>query len=78
MSTNRPIYKIAHEIQDDWKKVNYAAKPYLNAMYGLSDIRDSFHQDSARSILTYFLANASTWRGETAKRIKQEIKQLLN
>jgi hypothetical protein len=73
----RPIYEIVHEIEKDWKKPYFGAIPYISAMHGLSGINDSFYQDSARSVLRYFLANASTWRGETAKRIKLELKQLL-
>jgi hypothetical protein len=33
--------------------------------------------DSGRSIVAYFLSNASTWRGETAKRIKLELNKML-
>jgi len=28
-------------------------------------------------IVRYFLSNATTWRGETARRIKAELKQML-
>jgi hypothetical protein len=73
----RPIYQIADEISRDWKKVNYAAKPYLEAMYSLDSINDKYIMDSGRSIVAYFLSNASTWRGETAKRIKKELNAML-
>ena len=73
----RPIYEIAHEIRKDWgAKVNFAAKPYLNAMMSLESINDNYYFDSAKSIILYFLSNASTWRGETAKRIKAELKEM--
>ena len=73
----RPIYEIAHEIRKDWgAKVNFAAKPYLNAMMSLESINDNYSFDSAKSIILYFLSNASTWRGETAKRIKAELKEM--
>jgi hypothetical protein len=34
--------------------------------------------DDARGIVMYFLANAGTWRGENARRIKAELKGMLN
>jgi len=74
---SRPLHEIAREIRRDWGgKVNYAAKPYLEAMSCLDSIRDNYYDDSARSVVAYFLANASTWRGETAKRIKAELKAM--
>lgn len=73
----RPISQIASEISRDWKNVNYAAKPYLSAMYSLNTMRDDYGADSAEMIVTYFLSNATTWKGETAKRIKAELKQRL-
>lgn len=73
----RQIKKIATEIEKDWQKVNYAARPYLNAMYELNGIEDYYYSDSAKSIVCYFLANASTWRGETAKRIKAELNAMV-
>jgi len=74
----RPIYQIAEEIRADWKPVSPYAKPYLDAMFSLHDISDNYYLDSGRSVVLYFLSNAGTWRGETARRIKEELKQLLN
>ena len=73
----RSIREIACDIRADWKRVNYAAAPYLNAMFSLDKITDCYGFDDARSIVTYFLCNASTWKGETAKAIKKELKALL-
>lgn len=73
----RSLSTIAAEIRRDWgSKVNFAAKPYLSAMSGLNSITDSYGYDSAKSIVLYFLSNAGAWRGETAKRIKAELKAL--
>lgn len=75
--TVRPLSVIANEIRQDWgAKVYFGAKPYLQAMATLNKITDSYYQDSAKSIVLYFLANAGTWRGETAKRIKAELKKM--
>jgi hypothetical protein len=73
----RKIYQIAGAIFHNWKKVNYAAKPYLDAMLSLSDIDDKYMMDDARSIIRYFLCNAGSWRGPVAKAIKAELKAML-
>jgi hypothetical protein len=72
----RPLYEIAREIRKDWHKVNYAAKPYLDAMASLGSVEDKYHYDSGKSVVLYFLSNASSWRGETAKRIKAELRSM--
>ena len=76
----RPLYAIAREIRNDWSKqgkgVNYAAKPYLDAMADLNSITDNYMYDSGKSVVLYFLCNATSWRGETAKRIKSELKAM--
>ena len=74
--TARPLYLIAAEIRADWKKPYFGAVPYLSAMSTLSDIRDNYIYDDGKSIVLYFLSNATTWRGETARRVKAELKEL--
>lgn len=80
MCNTRPIHEIAAEIRDDWVPrgtgVNYAAVPYLQAMHDLDSINDNYGYDSGKSIVLYFLSNASSWRGETARRIKKELKAM--
>jgi len=73
----RPIYLIASEIAKDWKAVNPHAVPYLEAMHSLSSPTDKFLFDDAKSIILYFLGNASTYRGAKAKELKAELKQLV-
>lgn len=78
MSTQfRPLSEVANEVYETWSKVNYAAKPYLQAMEGLDLITDAYGADSAASIVRYFLSNATGWRGEDAKRIKAELKAMV-
>lgn len=75
---HRPIYQIAADVSKDWgAKVNYAAKPYLSAMADLDSIKGRYFEDSAESIVAYFLANAGSWRGEKAKAIKVELNKML-
>jgi len=82
-TTTRPLYKIAQEIGTDWKatakngKIYFGAVPYLNAMLTLDKITDNYGFDSGRSIVAYFLANAQTWKGETARRVKKELNAML-
>ncbi len=77
MTPTRSISVIAQDISNNWPKVNYAAAPYLNAMRHLTHITDMYMADSGKSVVLYFLSNASTWRGEHARRIKAELKQML-
>lgn len=75
------ISQIAGVIRRDWSKqgkgVNYAAKPYLEAMFSLNSIEDNYICDSGHSIVAYFLGNAATYKGEQAKLVKAELKRRL-
>lgn len=76
---DRPIFKIAEDIKNEWgSKVYFGAVPYLEAMQFLSNKNDKYGFDNGETILRYFLSNASTFRGETAKKLKEEIKNILN
>lgn len=74
---SRKINEIAKEIRGDWMKVNYAAVPYLEAMEQLESVDQKYGWDSAPSIIRYFLANARTWKGEVAKRVKKELNAMI-
>ena len=74
----RPLYKIANEISKDWgAKVNYGAKPYLVAMFDLTNVSDYYYMDSGSRIVGGFLSSAGTWRGETARRVKKELNAMI-
>ncbi len=73
----RRIKDIALEISRVWKKPYFGANPYLYAMFSLNTIEDNYGADDARSVVLYFLANANTWRGPDARRIKAELKEML-
>jgi hypothetical protein len=73
----RPIHQIASEIKITWQNPYFGARPYLDAMFCLNSPNDKYGLDSAKSIILYFLSNATTWRGEDAKRIKSELKNLI-
>ena len=74
---SRPLYQIAADIRADWKKVNFAAEPYLEAMESLDKITDHYYADSAKTIVLYFLSNAGSWRGNVAKSVKAELKGMI-
>ena len=73
----RNLSEIAREIRKDWSKVYFGAVPYLDAMSTLESINDNYYMDSGKSVVTYFLANAGTWRGEVAREIKKELNKML-
>jgi hypothetical protein len=72
----RPIHTIASEILQDWKRPYFGAVPYLAAMQSLDTIDDDYGYDDARTVILYFMANATTWRGAKAREIKAELKAL--
>lgn len=76
--TTRPLHVIAKEIRGDWRKVYFGAEPYLSAMGTLNSINDKYFYDDARTMVIYFLANAQTWKGDVARRIKKELKEMYN
>jgi hypothetical protein len=78
MTEYRSISVIAREISRDWgTKTYFGAVPYIAAMRSLDRVTDDYGADSGRSIVLYFLSNAATWRGPTAKRVKAELKAML-
>lgn len=64
---------VGYLINQNWKNVNFAAKPYLDAIFTLGSVDDLYGQDSGRSIVMYFLGNAQGWRGPVAKLVKAEL-----
>ena len=74
---SRPLYVIAADINKHWPKPYFGAKPYIYAMTALTDMHSMFGAEYANSVVMYFLSNATTWRGEHARRIKAELKSML-
>ena len=77
MNTTRPLYAIADDITAHWPNVYFGAVPYLQAMRRLNAINDNYGMDSAKSVVLYFLSNATTWRGADARRIKAELREMV-
>lgn len=73
----RPVYKIAEEILNDWTAPYFGARPYLAAMLTINNELENYGQDTAKTIILYFLSNASSYRGSKAKELKKELKTLI-
>jgi hypothetical protein len=76
MITPRPLPVIVAEIRKDWKNVWFGAVPYLQAMGQMNSIEDNYIHETGKNIVLYFLGNAAQWKGETARRVKAELKAL--
>lgn len=77
-NTVRPLNEIAREIKQDWgTKLSPYAKPYLDAMACCETINSRYGVEDGLTQVLYFLSNASSWRGETAKRVKAELKKMV-
>jgi len=77
MTETRSLRVIAAEIKADWTKPYFGAVPYLDAMGALESVGDTFMLDPGNEIVMYFLSNAAAWRGETARRVKAELKGMI-
>jgi hypothetical protein len=75
--TQRSIGAIARDIRKSWTKPYFGAVPYIAAMHALNGPDDKYGADDAKSIVLYFLANATTWRGNDARKLKAELKQII-
>jgi len=76
LKSARPVSVIAAEIRSDWKKVSFSAMPYLESMEEINSISDRYGAEDAKTIVLYFLSNATSWQGPVARRIKAELKNM--
>ena len=74
--SRRTIGDIAEEISSDWTP-RYPGNEYIKPMMYLGSIDDNYYHESARSIVLGFLSNAAGWRGDTARRVKAELRSIL-
>ena len=74
----RPVYKIAEDILNDWTAPYFGARHYLTAMLTINNELEQYGQDSAKTVILYFLSNATTYRGSKAKELKKELQKLIN
>lgn len=73
------IRDIANGIIEDWGGgISKEALPYLKAMLELDSINDFYDNESAYSIVSYFLANSAKYKGTLAKEYKKKLKKLVS
>jgi hypothetical protein len=42
----------------------------------MDQVTEAYGMDTGKSVVLYFLANATTWRGDVARRIKKELNDI--
>jgi hypothetical protein len=72
------IATIAGIIKKDWRNkakngIYFGAVPYLQAMETMNSVNDNYGLDDGKSIVRYFLSNATTWKGDIARIVKKEL-----
>lgn len=80
MDKKRTFQQIAKDIKSTWMNVYFGAVPYLEALLTLdtTDPEALYGIKKAGDIARYFLANAQIFRGADARRLKEELKTLIN
>lgn len=80
MKKKRTFKKIAEDIKSVWLNVYFGAVPYLEALLTLDTMNpeEKYMCETAAEQVNYFLANARTFRGAEAKKLKAELKSMLN
>jgi hypothetical protein len=74
----RKLHEIAAEIRKEWQpKVHPWAEPYVSAMEQMESATQDYGCDPGSEVVLYFLSNATMWRGEAARRIKAELKAMV-
>ena len=74
----RALSVIAAEIVKDWAKPTALADPYLHSMRFMNDIEENSPRGTHGSVVvSAFLRNARSWSGPVARRVKRELKELL-
>jgi hypothetical protein len=85
-TTTRPLWAIADDIAHAAREHRVAkgtrpswysyAEPYVDAMACLTSIDEDYGADSGRSVVLYCLSNLTSWRGDTARAVKAELKSI--
>jgi hypothetical protein len=75
----RPLYEIAEEIRNETAASSYwwKARPNVEAMLSLDKITDMYMFEPADMVVRYALGNLMGWRGDKAKAIKAELREML-
>lgn len=78
-NNKRTFQQVARDIKSTWLNVYFGAVPYLEALLKLdtTDPNALYFCEKAGDIARYFLANARTYIGADARRLKAELKSML-
>lgn len=63
-------------IRADWRNPYFGAVPYLDALEGLTTWDSTVGFESAKDLVPYLLNNMRTYRGETARFLKEVLKEV--
>jgi hypothetical protein len=75
--TTRTLRDIALEIKTFWLQPYFGARPYIDAMLAMRTGADGkYGAEDGRNVIRYFLANAQSFKGPDARRIKAELKEM--
>ena len=74
----RKINEIAAEIGRDWKDISNNAFPYYIAMRSIEKPTDTWLEDDGYMVIRKFLLYSEKWEGDVARKIKNELKTMLN
>ena len=85
-TTTRPLWAIADDIAQAAREHRatkgqfptwfYYAGGYVDAMSCLTSIDEDYGADSGKSVVLYCLSNLTSWRGDTARAVKAELKSI--
>lgn len=74
----RSLRSIAQDIKDDWDNIDTYAIPYVDAMLQINGgLECMYGADDAEDIVIRFLCNAQKWRGQVAREVKAELRDML-
>lgn len=68
--------EIVRTIRADWRNPYFGAVPYLDALEGLTTWDCTVEFESARALAPYLLNNLKTYKGETARFVKAQLKEV--
>lgn len=77
MEIPNQISAIAEIIKQDWKTPHPWAASSLDFMLSIEDISEIYLDDTAVTIVQFFLENADTWQSPTAWAVKGKLTQLI-
>lgn len=77
MEIPNQISAIAKMIKQDWKTPHPWAASSLDFMLSIEDISEIYLDDTAVTIVQFFLDNADTWQSPTAWAVKGKLTQLI-